>query len=210
MVGAQWLFVNDPNAWLKDVKPFLIDNPLNYLSKGPHDLTSTQYAKEFNEVKDYGRLDSTQRTAEQTETALFWSEHGFLHWSRTLRAIAADQRLDDRGDADAAPQLRLLHERGAEAVGPLRFLQVRDRRRVLTPVTALRFSRCDRRFLFSEHGDGSKIVPILQVRRVDDERHVHLPPGEGGAANFGERAHASSGASRARVPRQRLPRGPHR
>ena len=38
------LFVNDPNAWLKDVKPFLIESSSQFRSKGPLALTSHQYA----------------------------------------------------------------------------------------------------------------------------------------------------------------------
>ena len=87
-------FVNDPAAWLKDVKPFLIEDPSNYLSKGPLDLTSTQYAKEFNEVKDYGSSStSSPRSADQTHMARYWAENPPGTWSRTLRTLSAQQGL---------------------------------------------------------------------------------------------------------------------
>ena len=86
-------FVNDPTAWLKDVKPFLIDDPLNYLSKGPHDLTSTQYAKEFNEVKDYGARTGSLRSDDQTHAARYWAENPPRTWSRVLRTVSAQQGL---------------------------------------------------------------------------------------------------------------------
>ena len=48
------IFVNDPNAWLKDVKPFLIRDPADFRSKGPNDLESHAYARDFEEVKSLG------------------------------------------------------------------------------------------------------------------------------------------------------------
>jgi hypothetical protein len=87
-------FVNDPGAWLKDVKPFLIEDPLKYLSKGPHDLTSTQYAREFNEVKNYGGpAATTLRSADQTHAARYWAENPPRTWSRVLRTLSAQQGL---------------------------------------------------------------------------------------------------------------------
>ena len=59
-------FVNDPNAWLKDVKPFLIRSGTQFQSDGPLALTSRKYAREFDEVKSVGSATSTTRTADQT------------------------------------------------------------------------------------------------------------------------------------------------
>jgi hypothetical protein len=44
-------FVNDPNAWVADVKPFLIRSSSEFRSKGPYPLGGPRYAKEFAEVK---------------------------------------------------------------------------------------------------------------------------------------------------------------
>src|SRR5215218_7297183 len=52
-------FGNDPNAWLKDVKPFLIESSSQFRSKGPLSLTSHEYARELNEVKSLGSASST-------------------------------------------------------------------------------------------------------------------------------------------------------
>src|SRR5215207_7263911 len=38
-------FGNDPNAWLKDVKPFLIDSSSQFRSNGPLELTGHDYAR---------------------------------------------------------------------------------------------------------------------------------------------------------------------
>jgi hypothetical protein len=84
---------NDPNAWLKDVTPFLIEDPSQFRSKGPLALTSRRYAREFDEVKSLGSLTSTARTADQTHSARYWAENPPATWSRIFRTLSAQQGL---------------------------------------------------------------------------------------------------------------------
>ena len=86
-------FVNDPNAWLKDVTPFLIENSGQFRTAGPYPLTSPEYAREFAEVKAVGSLTSTTRTADQTHAARYWAESPAATWSRTARTISAQRGL---------------------------------------------------------------------------------------------------------------------
>ena len=86
-------FVNDPNAWLKDVRPFLIEDPADFRSKGPLALTSRRYGREFDEVKTLGASNSSQRTPDQTHAARYWAEHPPATWSRIFRTLSAQQRL---------------------------------------------------------------------------------------------------------------------
>jgi hypothetical protein len=86
-------FVNDPNAWLKDVKPFLIRSSSQFRSTGPFRLTSLAYAKEFAEVKEVGSLTSTTRTADQTLAARYWAENAAAAWTRIIRTLSAQQGL---------------------------------------------------------------------------------------------------------------------
>jgi hypothetical protein len=86
-------FVNDPNAWLKDVKPFLIRNASQFRSKGPLSLTSRQYAREVAEARSLGSLTSTTRTADQTHAARYWAENPPATWSRIFRTLSAQQGL---------------------------------------------------------------------------------------------------------------------
>jgi hypothetical protein len=72
-------FVNDPNAWVGKVAPFLIRSADQFNSRGPNALTSSRYAEEFNEVKSLGSLTSPVRTADQTDAAKFWAG-GFAPW----------------------------------------------------------------------------------------------------------------------------------
>ncbi len=86
-------FVNDPNAWLKDVKPFLIRSSSQFRSDGPYRLTSRRYAKEFDQVKSLGSLTSTKRTADQTLAARYWAENPPATWNRIFRTVSAQQGL---------------------------------------------------------------------------------------------------------------------
>jgi hypothetical protein len=86
-------FVNDPNAWLKDLKPFLIRSSSQFRSDGPYRLTSRKYAKEFAEVKSLGSLTSTRRTPDQTHAARYWAENPTATWARTFRTLAAQEGL---------------------------------------------------------------------------------------------------------------------
>ena len=46
--------VNDPNAWLAVVKPFLLRSAAQVRTDGPNPVWSRRYAKEFKEVKTLG------------------------------------------------------------------------------------------------------------------------------------------------------------
>ena len=86
-------FVNDPIAWLKDVKPFLVRSASQFRSKGPLRLRSRQYAREFAEVKSLGSATSTTRTADQTLAARYWAENPPATWSRIFRTLSRQEGL---------------------------------------------------------------------------------------------------------------------
>jgi hypothetical protein len=55
-----------------DVRPFALHAGSQFRPPPPPALSSRQYAAAFNEVKDFGRANSTIRTPQQTEVARFW------------------------------------------------------------------------------------------------------------------------------------------
>lgn len=59
--------------WL-DVVPFAITSGSQFRPAGPPALDSAEYTAELNQVKELGSLNSTARTAEQTEVAKFWAD----------------------------------------------------------------------------------------------------------------------------------------
>jgi PAP2 superfamily len=87
-------FASDPNAWVKDVKPFLIERASQFRSDGPYKLTSRKYAREFNEVKSVGAAGVIPgRTTDQTEAALYWSENPPRTWNRIVITLSAARGL---------------------------------------------------------------------------------------------------------------------
>ncbi|MCT9080927.1 vanadium-dependent haloperoxidase [Streptomyces fulvoviolaceus] len=60
--------------WLGQVRPMLLDSPDQFLPGAPPTLTSKAYTREFAEVKAVGARTGSTRTAQQTETARFFSD----------------------------------------------------------------------------------------------------------------------------------------
>jgi uncharacterized protein (TIGR03118 family) len=54
------------------VTPFALNSGSQFRPPPPPALTSADYTAAFNETKDFGRVDSTVRTAAETEIAKFW------------------------------------------------------------------------------------------------------------------------------------------
>jgi hypothetical protein len=105
-------FINDPNAWVARVKPFLIRDPADFRTDGPNPLTSEAYAKDFAEVKSLGSLTGSTRTLEQTNIGLFWAGHTLDMWSRIVRGLSADHGLSI---ADNARLFAMIYLTGADA-----------------------------------------------------------------------------------------------
>jgi hypothetical protein len=106
-------FISDPNAWVKDVKPFLIRSSSQFRSRGPNALTSEKYEREFAEVKSLGSATSTTRTPDQTLAAQYWAEQPPRTWSRILRTIAAQEGLSN---ADSARLFAMVYLTAADAL----------------------------------------------------------------------------------------------
>lgn len=87
----------DPKLAL--VQPFTYDSPSDYRPDAPISLKSGRYAQDVAELKDYGRVDSTVRTAAQTETARFHTEQTFFQFNRALRDLVNARGLDLRESA---------------------------------------------------------------------------------------------------------------
>jgi hypothetical protein len=86
-------------VWLGNVTPFTFDDPARFgVAQGPPDLTSAEYATDYNEVKALGALVNSTRTAEQTDMAHFFAESSNTYWNRALRTIT-DTYLSDIGDS---------------------------------------------------------------------------------------------------------------
>jgi hypothetical protein len=87
-------FANDPAPWIGNVRTFLVPNAEMLRTDGPNALTSTEYAEDFNEVKELGSLTSITRTPDQTDAAIFWQDHAHALFNRIFRTLAASEGLD--------------------------------------------------------------------------------------------------------------------
>jgi hypothetical protein len=111
--GTQML---DPTPWVGDVRPFVLRSGSQFRTDGPRRLRSAAYARDFNEVKALGSVNSSTRTDEQTHNALFWQSNGgpALLWNGVARNLADDPTYDV-DFADSALLFAMLNLGGADA-----------------------------------------------------------------------------------------------
>ena len=96
-VPGVWILTPGATApqtpWLGQMRPFTFDDPAQFLPEPPPDLLSSTFTDDYNQVKALGALNSTVRTPEQTQIALFWTEHTTAQYGRLLRRTATELNL---------------------------------------------------------------------------------------------------------------------
>ena len=80
--------------WLGFTEPLVVDSPEEFATDGPDPLDSEEYAADFAEVAAMGSATSADRTAEQTDLALFWSDNPVRQYQDALRERAARHPMD--------------------------------------------------------------------------------------------------------------------
>jgi hypothetical protein len=98
---------------LPGVAPLALASASQFRPDGPNRLSSRAYAKDLNQVKDLGRIDSTSRTPEQTNQALFWTDHDIRQWNDGMLRLAHDHGL---GLVQTARMLAMAHVAGGDAM----------------------------------------------------------------------------------------------
>ena len=81
------------------VKPFALPSAAEFRPPQPPALTSSNWAAEYNLVKSIGATNSTTRTAEQREIALFWADGSGTetppgHWNKIAQQLARRRNYD--------------------------------------------------------------------------------------------------------------------
>ena len=84
---------NDPNGWVRNVRPFTLPSSEYFHTPGPYALTSTDYAADFNEVKALGVATGSTRTADQTVLANWSAPHPAPTLYAAMRQVAASKGL---------------------------------------------------------------------------------------------------------------------
>jgi hypothetical protein len=86
-----------------NVTPFALTGPSQFTPGGPPALSSTAWADAVNQVESLGAVNSTTRTADQTQIAQFWNDAGGTatppgHWNAIAETVAqaqGDSLIDD-------------------------------------------------------------------------------------------------------------------
>jgi len=73
--------------------PWVLRRPSQFRLPPPLALDSPEYAKDLNELKDWGVLSGSKRDADQSELALFWALNTPLAWDRIAAQISAKRGL---------------------------------------------------------------------------------------------------------------------
>ena len=79
-----------------DVTPFAMTSGDQFRPAGPPALDSAEYAAAVNEVKSLGEINSSTRTTDQTNIALFWADGGGTstppgHWNQIAINVGLEQ-----------------------------------------------------------------------------------------------------------------------
>jgi hypothetical protein len=74
-------------------KPFGLQSPAQFRPPPPPPLASAAYAAAYNEVKDFGRVDSTVRTVDQTLYAIWWMEFAEGSVNRLARRLTTERKM---------------------------------------------------------------------------------------------------------------------
>jgi hypothetical protein len=96
--------VTSPGVWVPTTppafaqyaraKPWALTSPDQFRPEGPPQLASALYARDYNETRSLGGVNSTARTAEQTEAVRFWTQANLPpSWQTAARQLSAAKGL---------------------------------------------------------------------------------------------------------------------
>jgi hypothetical protein len=124
-----------------EVTPFVLKSASQFRPGPPPSLTSDRYTRDFREIKRLGGDDVTtpsDRTAGQTQIALFWLESSPSQWNRIARTVAQARGVNGW---QAARMLALLNL--ALADGYIGTFETKYHYKFWRPVTAIQLAGTD-------------------------------------------------------------------
>jgi hypothetical protein len=132
------LFLRPPQAPLfrqfAAMTPFALTSPSQFLPPGPPPLTSARYAQDLAQVQALGSAASTTRTAEQTQTAIFWQDDTpAAMWNRVADQLAQTHHATLTRNARLLAQLNI-----ALADATIAIWNAKNTYNFWRPVTAIR------------------------------------------------------------------------
>jgi hypothetical protein len=157
------------------VTPFVLRDSSQFHPGPPYKITSKKYAADFAEIKRLGGDGITtpsERSAEQTEIALFWVESSPLQWNRIARTVSTRSALDPWEQARLFGLLNM-----AMADGYVGSFETKYLYNYWRPVTAIREAGTDGNANTSADPTWTPLVPTPPIPDHDSAHSV-----EGGAA----------------------------
>ncbi|HSM15343.1 MAG TPA: vanadium-dependent haloperoxidase [Thermoanaerobaculia bacterium] len=73
------------------VRPWLLEDGAALRPAAPLDLAGEQWARDYAEIRSVGGRESTQRSAEQTDVARFWTITGPATWNPVIRSLVSSR-----------------------------------------------------------------------------------------------------------------------
>ena len=125
-------FLVPQTPWHGSVQPFLLKSPGQFKPEPPLPLTSKEWVRQFNEIKEVGGATSTVRTPQQTATAWFYTANVIRQFNIAARDLATARALDTR---DTARLLAMVNTVSADAL--MSALNAKYRFLFWRPVTAI-------------------------------------------------------------------------
>ena len=113
--------------------PFLLKSVDQFSAKGRPALTSREFARDMDEIKRLGGRHSTERTAEQTAVAVFWSGNEIPQLNAAARAVSEERKLSPH---ENARMFALLHMAAADTI--VVAFRIKYKENAWRPVTAIR------------------------------------------------------------------------
>ena len=115
------------------ITPFLIKSTDQYVAKRRPEPTSTQFAGDLDEIKRLGGRRSTERSAEQTAMAVFWTGNEILQLNAVTRAVSQAKKLSM---PENARLFALVHMAAADAL--IVSFRIKYQENAWRPITAIR------------------------------------------------------------------------
>ena len=118
---------------LGGVTPFTLKSVDLFAAKGRPALTSAEFARDLDEIKRLGGRHSTERTADQTAVALFWSGNEIPQLNAVARAVSQARKLSMHENARL---FALTHTAAADAL--IVSFRIKYQENAWRPITAIR------------------------------------------------------------------------
>jgi hypothetical protein len=105
-------FMPAENPQWAALKPFAMTSDSQFRPAGPPDLASQAWADAVNETLSLGEVNSTRRTADETQIALFWNDRPGTytppgHWNSIAQAVSQEQDYSLAQDARLFAELNI-------------------------------------------------------------------------------------------------------